>query len=52
VTACPFDGLPPQATTTNDATGASVYMCENGHSWQDPDDSDGGTDDGSPDGSS
>jgi hypothetical protein len=51
VTACPFDGEPPQAITTDDATGASVYMCENGHTWQDPNDADGSVDDGNPDGS-
>jgi hypothetical protein len=51
VTACPFCGEPPQAITTNDTTGASVYMDENGHTWQDPNDSDGPVDDGNPDGS-
>lgn len=51
MSACPFDGLPPQAITQNDTPGAPVYMCENGHSWQDPDDNDGPVDDGNPDGS-
>jgi hypothetical protein len=51
VTACPFCGEPPQAITTNDATGASVYMDEEGHTWQDPDDTSGPVDDGNPDGS-
>lgn len=40
MTACPECGAPPQAITQNADTGADVYEDENGHIWQDPDDSD------------
>lgn len=51
MTACPFDGLPPQAITQNAETGEPLYECANSHYWADPVDDDGPVDDGNPDGS-
>jgi hypothetical protein len=33
VSACPYCGLPPTATTENDDSDLGEYECENGHTW-------------------